>query len=286
MMHGMPPDITSSEPIGLIAGQGELPRLVAEGIHQAGRRVAAVGLAGQCEPDLESQCDEFGQAGIASLGKWIRLLKRWGVREAVMVGRVSHERKYAPLQWLRYRPDWRALRLWYRCLREDRRTATMLTALAEDLGKSGVQLIDSRTYIQDHLAARGQMGHVPLTESMQRDVTFGWPLLTQALELGIGQSMAIRGCDVVAVEAAEGTDRMVERTAQLVQGRAWALLKSSSQSHDMRADVATIGTETVERVAAAGGKAIVVGVRRVILVDKPKVVSAADRLGIALVGME
>lgn len=278
--------IAARQSIGLIAGQGQLPLLVAQGIRRAGRSVAAVGLAGQFDPALPLECDCFREVGLASLGRWIRTFHRWRVSQAIMVGRVSHQRKYARFQWLRHPPDWRAARLWYRYLRHDRRTRTVLTALAEELGRNGVTLIDSRTYIDDHLATAGLLtGHSPTAE-LQRDIEFGWPLLEQLLALGIGQSMAVRGRDVVAVEAAEGTDGMIDRAGEVCGRRPWVLLKASAKDHDMRADVATIGVETIARLHAAGGRAIAVGVKRVILIDRPAVIAEADRLGVAIVGME
>jgi len=273
-------------PIGLIAGQGSLPLLVAEGIRRAGGRVAAIGLAGQFEAALPDQCDSFREVGLTSLGKWISTLHRWGVHEAVMVGRVSQKRKYARFQWLRHPPDWRAIWLWYRYLHHDRRTCAVLTALAEELGRNGVTLIDSRTYISDHLAAPGPMTRSSLAAESQRDIEFGWPLLEQLLALGVGQAMAVRGRDVVAVEAAEGTNGMIERAGQVCGRRPWVLLKASAKDHDMRADVATIGVDTIERFHAAGGRAIALGVGRVILIDRPQVIAAADRLGVSIVGIE
>ncbi len=278
--------VQSTPPIGLIAGQGSLPLLVAAGIRRAGGRVAAIGLAGQFDAALPEQCDSFREVGLTSLRKWISTLHRWGVHEAVMIGRVSQKRKYARFQWLRHPPDWRAIRLWYRYLRHDRRTCTVLTALAEELSRNGVTLIDSRTYIPDQLAAAGPMTRrMPEAES-QRDIEFGWPLLEQLLALGVGQAMAVRGRDVVAVEAAEGTNGMIERAGEVCGRRPWVLLKASAKDHDMRADVATIGVRTVEFFHAAGGRSIALGVGRVILIDKPQVIAAADRLGVSIVGIE
>lgn len=272
--------------VGLIAGQGQLPLLVAQGIRSAGGRVAAIGLAGQYDASLPGSCDAFREVGLTSLGRWISTFRRWGVHEAVMVGRVSQKRKYARFQWLRHPPDWRALLLWYRYLRHDRRTRAVLTALANELGRNGVTLIDSRTYIPDHLASAGLMTRHSPTAEVQGDIDFGWPLLEQLLALGVGQAMAVRGRDVIAVEAAEGTNGMIERSGEVCGKRPWVLLKASSRDHDMRADVATIGVDTIERLHAAGGRAIVLGAQRVILIDKPQVIAAADRLGVAIVGMD
>lgn len=271
--------------MGLIAGQGELPLLVARGMRAAGCRVACIGLRDQFRPELPAECDEFRVAGVIQLGKWIRLARRMGITDAVMVGRVSKARMHDPFRLLRQLPDWRAAMLWYRRLRHDKRSGTLLTALAEELLDNGVRLIDSTSYIPEHLATEGAMGRVQPNAMQQGDIAFGWPLLSQLLELDIGQSMAVRERDTIAVEAVEGTDRMIERAGELCRAKGWTLLKSARPAHDMRADVPTIGVGTVERVAKAGGGCIAIGVGRVILIDRPAVLATADRIGVAIVGV-
>jgi hypothetical protein len=270
--------------VGLIAGQGRLPLLVAQGMKRCGRRVCAVGLRGQFDPALASVCDELHVAGITRLGRWIRVLRRAGVREAVMVGRVAKARMHDRLRWLRYFPDRRAVLLWYRRLRHDRRDAAVLAALADDLARSGIILIDSTAYIPDHLATEGPMTRQAPTAQQERDIEFGWPLLLEIAALGVGQAMAVRDRDVIAIEAVEGTDRMIERAGELCRSRGWTLLKTARPGHDMRADVPTIGVETIEQLARCGGGCIALGAGRVIMVDKPQVLQAAQRAGIAIVG--
>ncbi|MFM7259634.1 MAG: UDP-2,3-diacylglucosamine diphosphatase LpxI domain-containing protein, partial [bacterium] len=123
------------------------------------------------------------------------------------------------------------------------------------------------------------------TAEQRGDIHFGWPLLQQLGALDIGQAIAVREKDVIAVEAVEGTDRMIERTGILCRRRGWTLLKTARRGHDMRADVPTIGVSTVENLHRAGGGCIAIGVGRVIIVDLPKVVEMADRFGIAIVGV-
>jgi UDP-2,3-diacylglucosamine hydrolase len=277
------------EPLGLIAGQGRLPVLVARGIKASGGRVCCVGLRSQYDPSLPGACDSFHSAGIARLGRWIRLLRREGVTQAVMVGRVEKARMHDPWRFVRHLsgliPDWRAIRIWYRHLRHDRRNAVLLAAVADELARSGITLIDSTAYIPDQLAASGVMGRVAPTAAHGADITFGWPLLTQVVELHIGQSIAVRDRDVIAVEAVEGTDALIERAGSLCRAKGWTLLKTASRDHDMRADVPVIGVETIERLKRAGGGCIALGAGRVILIDKPAVIAAADRAGVALLGV-
>jgi DUF1009 family protein len=271
--------------VGLIAGQGRLPLLVARGIHVAGSRVVCVGLHGQYDLQLRSLCDEFTDVGLVRIGQWMRVLRKADVSEAVMVGGVAKQRMHDSWRLFRQIPDWRAALLWYRHLRHDRRNATVLRAVAEELARNGITLIDSTTYIPDQLATEGVMTRTHPSTGTRGDIDFGWPLLTQLVELDVGQSMAVRDRDVIAVEAVEGTDAMIQRAGQLCPSRGWTLLKTAKRDHDMRADVPTIGLSTIQRAAEAGCCCIAVGAARVILVDKPAVLKAADEKHIAVVGV-
>ena len=280
------PDDTAQGPIGLVAGGGMLPVITARGMREAGRVVCCVGLRGQYDSTLPGLCDSFREVGVAQPGRWIRAFRRWHVSQAVMVGYVAKQRIHDPFRIIRELPDWRALNIWYRRLRHDRRNAVLLAALADELANHGVSLIDSTTYITEHLASTGAMGRSTPSSQQQRDIDFGWPLLSQAVELHIGQSIAVREGDVIAVEAVEGTMRMIERAGELCRSKGWTLLKTSAADHDMRADVPTIGIDTIEQASAAGCGCIALGAGRVILIDKPQVIAAADKAGIAIVGVE
>ncbi len=278
--------VTSEKPIlGMIAGNGILPIIVARSARASGFQVCCVGLRGQCVPELAAECDIFKYAGMARIGRWIRLLKKWGAHDTVMVGGVGKTVMHDPFSVLRLMPDITSLLLWYRRLRSDRRDATVLAAIADELKKSGVTLIDSTTHIPDHLAGSGILGTVSPNTKQKADIEFGWPLLTQSAALHIGQSIAVRDGDVLAVEAIEGTQALIERAGSLCKRGGWTLLKTAAEDHDMRADVPSIGIKTIEQVASAGCGCIAVGTGRVILLDAPAVITAANNAGVALVGV-
>jgi DUF1009 family protein len=182
-------------------------------------------------------------------------------------------------------PDWRAAKLWYGRLGEDRRSAAVLMVVADELRDNGITLIDSTSYIPDHLAGMGLMTSVGISPHQRSDIAEGWRLLRRMVSLGIGQSVAICHGKVIAVESLEGTDAMIER-AGVLNGAGWTLLKAPSDDHDMRFDVPAIGTVTVERLARARGGCVALHAGRVIMIDKPKVIEAADRAGIPIVGVE
>lgn len=277
--------MTASSPtIGLIAGQGRLPVLTAQGMKAAGFRVACVGLSGQYDADLPGHCDYFAEAGIIRLGRWIRLLRKWDAAEAVMIGRVRKARMYEPLRMIRQLPDWRAARLWYRVIRHDRRNASLLGAVADELAQAGVTLVDSTRYIPEYLATAGVLTRTAPTTEQAADIDFGWPLVSQLAQADIGQSLAVMEREVVAVEAIEGTDAMIKRAGELCRVKGWTLLKAAAPSQDMRFDVPTVGPRTIENLHAAGARCLVVQAGKVILADKPELLAMADRLKIAIVG--
>ena len=278
--------MASDQPtLGLIAGNGILPSLVARSAKAAGYRVCCVGLRNQFNPALPHECDEFSAVGIAKIGRWIRLLKKWNIDEAVMVGGVEKTIMHDPFRILRLMPDVRGLRLWYRRLRHDRRDATVLAAIADELQGEGVTLIDSTTHIKEHLASAGTIGSVQPTARQTNDIAFGWPLLCETASLHIGQSIAVREGDVLAVEAIEGTAALIKRAGELCKRKGWSLLKTAASDHDMRADVPSIGTETIAQCTAAGCGCIALGANNVILLDKPAVIDAANIAGISIIGV-
>ena len=279
-------DKDKETPVGLIAGQGQLPILVAKGIRSTGRPIACVGLTGQYEPVLPKLCDKFACAGVARLGRWVRLLKKWGVNEAIMVGRVRKAKMYDPMRLIRQVPDWCTMRLWYRVLRHDKRNASVLNGVADELEKNGITLNDSTQYIQDCLATNGVMTAQAPTAQQKADIDFGWPLVARLNELDIGQAIAVKEREVIAVEAIEGTDAMIRRAGELCRIGGWTLIKTAKTNQDMRFDVPTVGPETIENLHRCGARCLVVQTGRVILVDQEKIVTLANRYGISMTGRE
>jgi len=250
-----------------------------------GLDVACVAFRGHADPQLADLCDHWAEVSLYRPGGWIRRLRRWHASEAVMVGRVAKTRMHDPLRFVRDLPDWRAIRLWYRRLRHDRRDHAVLAAVADELERGGVSLIDSTTHIPEHLAEEGVLGSCEPTAAQRQDIAFGWPLLRDIAAMDVGQAMAVRGGDVIAVEAVEGTDEMIRRAGLLCRSRGWSLLKTAADAHDRRADVPTIGVDSVQTLADAGCGCIAVGTGRVILLDRPAVLAACDRAGIAVLGV-
>lgn len=276
---------TEEKVIGLIAGDGRLPFMVAKGAKDAGLKVICVGLAGYVEARLANEVDEFYIVEIARPGSWLRKLKKHGVTRAIMVGGIARRQIYARRRILRYLPDWRSFRIWYWRLRhKDKQPDMILGALAEELAGGGIILEDTTMYCKEHIASTGTMTKSQPSQSVKDDVEFGWEIAKKLGELDIGQSVAIKEKAVLSVEGAEGTAEMIERTGKLCKNGSWTLLKVAKPNQDLRFDVPCIGPDTIKSLAENGGKCVVVEADKTIIIDKPQTLNLANELGIAIVG--
>ena len=271
--------------LGLIAGQGRLPFLVADGARRAGFKVICVGLVDNAEPALAEHVDIFFRGALARPGSWIRKLTKHGVGKTVMVGRVAKKRIYTPWRIVRYAPDWRAIRIWYWRLRgKDKRNDTVLCAIADELASGQIYLENSTMYCKEHLAEEGVMTKCRPGQSVAGDIEFGWEIVKKLGELDIGQAIAVREKEIIAVEAIEGTAQMIVRAGRLCKKAGWTLIKAAKPNQDLRFDVPCVGPDTIKSLAENGGKCLVVQKDKTIIIDKPQTIELADSLGIAVVG--
>jgi DUF1009 family protein len=275
----------AKEILGLIAGEGRLPYLVAAGARAAGLKVICVGLADNAEDSLADEVDVFYRVAIARPGSWIRKLRRHGVSRAILVGRVAKGRIFTPWRILRYLPDWHSLRIWYWRLRgRNKQNDTLLSALTEELASGGIALENSTMYCKEHLATSGVMTRQKPSSSVKNDIEFGWQIVKKLGELDIGQAIAVKETEVIAVEAIEGTAEMIERAGRYCKKGGWTLIKTSKPNQDMRFDVPCVGPDTIRSLAENGAKCLVVEAGKTIIIDKPETIELADKLGISILG--
>lgn len=276
----------SVAPLGLIAGEGIFPILVARGARAAGRKIVCAGFAGHAWPDLQRECDAFKWVSIARMNQWVRHLRSGGCSEAIMVGRVAKTGIYDRWRYFRYIPDRRSLGVIWRVVRRDKRPQAILGAVMDELSSAGITLIDSTQYCTEHLATAGVMTRRQPTPQQWEDIRFGYEICRNISRMDIGQSIAVIDKDVIAVEAVEGTNAMIERAGSLCKVGGWSMIKVSNTHQDMRVDVPTIGMVTIEKLAAARAGCIVLEPGKTIILEKPKVLELADRYKIAVVGWD
>jgi UDP-2,3-diacylglucosamine hydrolase len=274
--------------VGLIAGWGRYPIVVAEALRRAGAQIYCVALKGHADPALENLCDHLQWTSIAKIGKAIRFLKRHQVRQAVMAGKVFKLQLIQPRVWLSLVPDWRTVRIFWShfiATKKDRRDDTLLLAIVQAFEDDGINMQPATDFAPDLLIKFGCLTHQGPSAAQQADIEFGWQLAKQMGRLDVGQSVVVKDRACLAVEAIEGTDECIRRAGTLCPAGGFTVVKLAKPQQDMRFDVPTIGLGTLETMVAAKGKMLVVETAKTILVDKAEFVDFANRHKIIVVSV-
>ncbi|GJM27259.1 MAG: hypothetical protein DHS20C16_36740 [Phycisphaerae bacterium] len=268
--------------LGLIAGGGAMPRMVVENARAAGQQVVVLGLRGFADPELAKIADKFYWCGVAKMGRAIRLFLREGAYRMILAGSVKKSDMYGRFRLFRLLPDWTTLRFWFFHL-PDKRTDSILGTLADIMKARGILMENCVKYLMDSMAKEGVLTRSQPTASQMRDIEFGWPVAKEMGRLDIGQSIAVKEQDVIAVEAIEGTDRMIDRAGELCQAGGWVLIKVSKPNQDMRFDVPTVGPDTIENLKTHGAKVLVIEADKTFVVDHEAMIERAENYGIVIV---
>ena len=142
--------MTSTGPLGLIAGNGRFPFLVAQAARRNGRRVVAVAIREEAAPEIEQDVDSVTWVGLGQLGRCIDALRQGGVREAVMAGQVKHRQIFSDVV-----PDLKLMTVLARLAFKN--TDSLIGAVADTLGREGIALLSSTALLQDQMATTGAM---------------------------------------------------------------------------------------------------------------------------------
>jgi hypothetical protein len=265
--------------LGIVAGDGELPRRLVQACRQAGRDVFVLALEGAAEPQTVADvAHAWCPVGAAARG--LRLLRENEVEELVLAGGVRRP-SLASL-----RPDWRAAkffaRVGYRALGDD----GLLSAVVAELEREGFRVIGPDQVLRASLAPEGAFGGILPDAQAVSDIAHGERIARVLGGLDIGQAVIVQQGLVLGVEAIEGTDELIRRCAGLRrEGPGGVLVKIEKPGQEQRADRPTIGPQTVALAANAGLCGIAVEAGATIVVDRNEVVAAADRDGLFVVGI-
>jgi len=268
--------------LGLIAGSGRFPLLVASEARRIGVAVVALGIAGVTDKSLESVVGRVHYFKLGQLDKPIRLLKESGVSEAVMAGKVQHVSLFGGVM-----PDLRAARLLARL--PDKRTDTILKAVADEFAKDGIKLISSAAYLSHLLMPEGTLTARKPDPAESADIRLGWRAAKALAGFDIGQTVVVKDGAVIAVEAMEGTDACILRAKDLAhsQGQKPALtvVKVAKPRQDLRFDLPVIGLDSLKIFAEAGVSAVALEAGSTLIFDKEQFVKTADAQKLAISGI-
>ena len=256
--------------------------MIAEGAKRAGRHVIGLGIKGFADPGLAQLTDEFYWTGVLKVGQWIRILRRRACTQAILAGAVHKSDAYSESRIGQFRPDWTTLGLWFKV--PDYRSDTLLKTVANHLVERGIFVEDCIKYTQDAMAQVGCLTFLKPNALQESDIEFGWQVAKELGRFDIGQSVAVKEQNVIALDAVEGTDRMIERASHSCSSGGWSLVKVSKPSQDMRFDVPTVGPTTIEMLRRYGAAALCVEAGKTLIVDPQSTIALADKYGIVVVG--
>lgn len=263
--------------LGLIAGKGRFPFLVAREAREEGYRVVCCGIAKESDPTIEKVTDVYHEVRLGQLKRLRDFFKREGVSEAVMAGKIEKVRLFQG----EVRPDLEMAKVLLKV--RDFRDDSLLGGIARYLSSHGIELQDSTRFLKNALPGEGILGKRSPSGEVQADIDFGWKVAKALAALDIGQTVVVKQKAVLALEAIEGTDETVRRGGLLGRGGV-TVVKVAKPDQDMRFDVPAVGLGTLEQLIRAKAKALAFEARKTLFIELEEFISKADQAGIALVG--
>lgn len=272
--------------LGLIAGGGRLPLEIADHCARTGRPIHILRLRGFAGPDLDGRPGET--VGLAELGKCIRALKRAGCEAVCLAGNVARP------DFAKLKPDFRGLRAIPGAVAAARHgDDALLRYLVGIFEQEGFAVEGAHEVTDDLTLSAGRLGAVGARAEHRADIARALDVARQIGRLDIGQGAVVSDGLVLAVEAQEGTDAMLERVAGLpvalrgAPGRPrGVLVKAPKPIQEERVDLPTIGPSTIHGLARAGLAGVAGEAGRLLVLDRDEVIRLADELGIFVVGLE
>ncbi|MEW6218180.1 MAG: UDP-2,3-diacylglucosamine diphosphatase LpxI [Thermodesulfobacteriota bacterium] len=263
--------------IGIIAGRGRFPHLFAEAARRQGCQVVVVAHQGESAPDLADYADRIHWVRLGQLGRIIEVLRQEEVEEAVLLGAITKTSI-----WRDIRPDLRGLALWGRIDR--RQDDAILRAVAAELEKEGIRIVESTRYLGHLLFPAGQLTRRGLAAAELADVRFGWQMAKAIGALDIGQTVVVRDRTVLAVEAIEGTDAAIRRGGSLGRQEV-VVVKVKKPQQDFRFDLPAIGVQTMTTMQESGARVLAVEAGQSLFFEREEALALADQAGLTVVGL-
>jgi UDP-2,3-diacylglucosamine hydrolase len=263
---------------GMIAGNGRFPLLALESAARLGHEVTVVAISEEASPEVASRAQRCYWISLGQLGRLIEILKQEGITEVVMCGQVKHAKIFSNI-----RPDWRLVKLLASLPLKN--TDGLIGGVVRILEDEGIHLRDSTALLKPMLASEGAMTRRKPGKEEQSDIDYGRRVADALSGFDVGQSVAICERACVAVEAMECTDAMLRRAAGLVQGRRLTLVKAARRREHLLFDVPVVGLDTIPIMRETGTTALAIEAGRTLMLDKERMIEAANEADIAIVGL-
>ncbi|URK18836.1 UDP-2,3-diacylglucosamine diphosphatase LpxI [Thalassospira sp. GO-4] len=265
--------------LGIIAGGGALPARLASAAQTAGRAVFVVKLDRHADdPELDQYPGITARLGAAA--KILDAMRDNACQDVVLAGKVARP------SFTAIRPDWRAAKLLMKVGMKALGDDGLLRLVGQELEREGFRLVGAHEILTDLAVSEGVLGTIKPDDQALSDARHGLRVARILGQADVGQGCVVQQGLVLALEAIEGTDEMVRRSANYRRdGVGGVLVKSSKPQQDKRLDLPAIGLTTVEEAHKAGLCGIALLAGGTMIIDRSAVIERADRLGMFVIGI-
>ena len=264
--------------IGIIAGSGQFPALVARGAKRNGLRVAICGFQGNTDAGLAAEADAFVMLHLGQLGALIDFFKKHNAKTVCMAGAINKPKA------LDFRPDLRAAKLLFKLGGKNKGDDALLRAVANELHSEGITVVRPEELAPDLRSPSGILGRHKPDADIKADIRFGWKTAKALGALDIGQCVVVRNGVVIAVEGIEGTDATLVRGGEL-GGPNCTAVKVLKPGQDERLDLPSIGAGTIALLAQYRYACLAFEAGKTLFFDQQAALKTAHDHSIAIVGI-
>ena len=274
-MQGEHRPLQTPEILGIIAGNGVYPRLLADSARQAGvKKIVAAAFTDETDPSLEKHVDLIEWMRVGQLSRLLKFFQAQQVRHVIMAGQI------APKNLFDLRPDWKALLMLARL--KERNAESIFAAIGAELRKIDIELLPATSFLENYLAPSGLICGPQLTRREEEDVDLGWKTAKEIARMDVGQTVVVKSGTILAVEGLEGTNEAIKRGGKLAREDA-VVVKVAKPNQDMRFDVPVIGVETIRVASEAKVRVIALEAGKTLLLERDAIIDLAQAGGISIV---
>ena len=261
--------------VGLIAGGGQFPLMIAEAARKRDLKMIAVAHLGETDPSLSDKVDEITWIKLGQLGQLIKALKKRGVKDVLMAGTITKKRMFEDIK-----PDLKGIVVMSKLavFHDD----DILRAISGELAKEGIKIANSTVFLPELLAPTGCLTKRKPNKSEKKDILIGWQVAKELGRLDTGQCVVVRDRTVLALEAIDGTDKTILRGGKLAREKA-VVVKVCKPDQDLRFDMPSVGLETIDVMSQVKASVLAVEAGKTLMFDRIEMIESANRSGISII---
>ncbi len=265
------------EKLGIIAGAGELPVLLARSAIAHQREPVIIQITAPDAKRFAGIADEIYTLGVGQIQKIIRTFQKAGVNEVVLIGKVQKNILLRPFQ-----VDATIIKL---LAQNRRKPSALISAILAHFETSGISILTQDRFLGHLMPQPGILTARKPTLRQESDIKLGITVAQQMANMDIGQTVAVKNQIVLAIEAIEGTDAAIRRGGKW-GGKGIVVAKAAAEHHDFRIDIPTVGVQTLQTLHNVKASVLAIEAGRTFVINAGALIEQADRWKISIVAVK